>query len=319
MPPRKSRGRALSARVTLALRQALAGGRALTYAQLATAGCCSERTVRNYLDVPDALGFPVDRAVGSDHTVRVRRSGEPALPSMERLGRALAGELLRNVFPVAGTDLEVSEHGGPIPIVVCIRGAYEYREKQMRLLRQWLQLATSRPRRAVRFRYDGADAGLGDRIAWPLGMVLRDAARVYLAGVPAEAKDARDIRTYALEWVVAEGREKALDVLHASVAGYPPRGIDSARIEEAIDAPFSVFRPSPDRSVRARVQFSPEQARYVMGRRWHRRQRVSRRADGGVVLELGPVNRDELEAWVRAWGPGARLMTVRSRRSSKTD
>ena len=141
-------GRAVSAGIVLALRDALAGGRALTYTELARAGRCTERTVRNYLgDATPALGFRVERARGMDHAVRVRRVGETdAAPSMEKIGRALAAELLRNVFPVAGTSLEV--RGAPIPLVVSTRGAYEYRESHLQALRRWLQIATSRPRRA---------------------------------------------------------------------------------------------------------------------------------------------------------------------------
>ena len=122
------------------------------------------------------------------------------------------------------------------------------------------------------------------------------------------------MRTYALEWVVRPPAGAMLHVLGADDAGRPPRGLDSARIEEGIDAPFSVFRPSPERSVHVRIEFIASAARYVLNRRWHRRQRFTQKPDGRALLELGPVSREEVEAWVRSWGAGARMVSMRPAR-----
>jgi predicted DNA-binding transcriptional regulator YafY len=313
---RETRGRAASAGIVSSLRSELASGRALTYQELAGAAKCTERTVRNYLD--DArvvLGFDVERVRGSDHAIRVRRAGPPeAAPSIDKLARMLAREILRNVFPIAGTQLDSARSDSVVPIVVSIRGAYEYNERHLRTLRRWLQVASATPRRALQFRYDAAESGSGERVVWPVGMVLRDVARVYLAGVPAESTDGRDVRTYALEWIVQTENCPALTVLDQAHSGPQPHRLDEARIEEAIDAPFSMFRPSPDRSVRVRVRFDAREARYVVGRRWHRRQRITRTKDGGVIVEFGPADRHEVEVWLRGWGDGAKLLSMKAMR-----
>jgi len=313
--------RAASAKVARSLRDALATGRALTYAELASAAGCSERTVRNCLDdAAEVLGFAVERVRGTDHSMRARRAGAPSgAPKIEQLARALAGELLRNVFPIAGTDLEPSGFPASKLIVVSIRGAYAYGERHLKVLRQWLQLASSGPHLAARFRYDGADSGEGLRVVWPVGMVLRDVARVYLAGVPAEARDGRDVRTYALESVVFPPSGPALEALDARDSGTPPPRLAEATIAEAIDAPFSMFRPTPDRSVFVKVSFGPRDARYVRDRRWHRRQRLSPTPDGGVILEFGPADRDEVAAWLRTWGDGARVLELRRAKAKQKE
>jgi hypothetical protein len=318
--PRASR-RATSLGVARALQDALTSGKALTYTELAHAAACNERTVRNYVDdAPRTLGFEVERVRGTDRAVRVRRvGGRSRTPRIEELGRVLAGELLRNVFPVAGTDLQPSKLPASKLVVVSTRGAYEYGERHLRALRQWLQFASEEPRRAVQFAYDGAENGIATRIAWPIGMVLKDAARVFLAGVDGDALDGRDVRTYALESLIFPAKGSALALVSASDTRPLPPRFAEATIAEAIDAPFSMFRPTPERSVRVRVAFGRREARYVVNRRWHRRQRVTQTPDGGVVLELGPVDRDEVMAWIRSWGDGARLVEMSPAKTKKKE
>ena len=52
------------------------------------------------------------------------------------------------------------------------------------------------------------------------------------------------------------------------------------------------------------VRVCAEQAPYIVGRRWHSRQKIRRFRDGEVEIRFGPANRREVEAWVRQWGDG---------------
>jgi hypothetical protein len=296
-------GRAASAAIVARLRAALESGRALTYEELAAKARCTERTVRNYLDDADAaLGVSVVRARDRDHAVRVRLRQDDATATIEKLALELARQMLRSIFPVAGTALDRSHRHPRVQLVVAVRGAYEYREEHMRALRAWLNACAARPRVAVRFEYTGMASGPGERIVWPLGVVVRDAAKVYVAGIPAEAERGSDVRTYALERLAVGRRESGVDVLEGETAGSPPPGIDQAVLDTALDIPFSVFPARQDNAVVAHARFSAGQAPYIEGRRWHRRQRMRRNRDGSLELRFGPADRGEVEAWLRGWG-----------------
>lgn len=249
--------------------------------------------MRNYLDEASAaLGVRVVREKGPDRRVRVRLEDQASL-TIEELGEVLAKEMLRRVFPVVGTKhAYVSKHPRAV-VLVAVRGAYEYKERHLRVLRAWLELSAKRPRREVRFEYEGTETGL--RVVWPLGIVVRDLARVYLLGVPSEAANARDVRTYALERVLSE----RLEALPAGDSGPPPRGIESAAIDEAMDLPFSISPGAGGAHVH--VRFTPEQARFIRGRRWHKNQRVKTMKDGSLDVRFGPTDLGEATAWVAQW------------------
>jgi hypothetical protein len=296
-------GRAVSAAIVRRLNAALASGRALTYAELAGEARCTPRTVRNYLaDAEQSLGLRLERTRGAGGLLRVRAARGSEEQRIEDLGRLLAREMLRRIFPVAGTDLERAPRAGRAQLVVMARGAFEYGEAEFRALRSWLQAAALDPPRPVRFQYDGFASGPGERIVWPLGIVVRDLARVYLAGVPAEAENGRDVRTYCLERVRCPSRGKALVLVAAEDAGHEPRGLHVAAIEDALDFPFSVYAAHGADAVVLRARIAPNQARHLERRRWHRRQRLRRRRDGSLDVTLGPADRGELEAWLRQWG-----------------
>lgn len=295
--------RAASARIVRALRDALGRGEPLGYEQLARAAGCTARTVRNYVeDAERTLGIGVQKERGANRTVRVRARPAADRVTIESVGLAVAREMLRGIFPVEGTRLEAPSAPMPLQIVVAARGAYQYREEHKRALLRWLNAAQARPRRAVRFAYTKPETrgrrATADRVVWPLGIVVRDLARVYLAGMPEEATDRADVRTYALE------RASDMRMLAPSAASAAPPGIEGARVVDAIDWPFSIYPPEAD-GVMVHVRFTPEQAPHVEGRLWHRTQRVSRRRDGSLDVRFGPANRGEVEAWVRQWGRGA--------------
>jgi predicted DNA-binding transcriptional regulator YafY len=313
-----STGRIASAGIAARLRDALASGRALTYAELAADVGCSERTVRNYLDVAEsAFGLRIERERGPDRVVRARVGGGDDQVTMQALAHNLAVQMLRSLFPVAGTSFERPKRRSRAQVVVSARGAYRYSERQLRLLRAWLRAADERCRVAVRFRYGSFSSGPGERIVWPLGIVVRDLARVYLMGVPAEAEDARDVRSYALERAETAPRGQALAVLRVDDAETPPHGIDRAVVEHAIDLPFSMFPPDTPGAVTVRVRFSAEQAPYVVGRTWHRKQRFKKLRGGGVEMTFGPAERTEVDAWLRQWGRGVTKVEVQQRAGLK--
>lgn len=299
--------RAARATAVLRLRDALLTGRAWTYTELAREADCTERTVRNHLDVaPAALGFAITRVRGPDRVVRVRLADADHRDTIDALAHELARDMLRRIFPVAGTSLDRRARSRRAQLVVAARGARAYEERHLGALRAWLVAASERPRVPLRFEYEGSETG--ERLVWPIGAVVRDLARVYLAGVPDEAEDAGDVRTYALERLVCPTRGPAIGRLYGEDVGAPPRGIDRAVVEHAIDLPFSMFPVDRDDGVHVEVVFTARQARHVRGRLWHRKQRERALADGRLELSFGPANLGEAAAWVRQWGASVTVL-----------
>jgi predicted DNA-binding transcriptional regulator YafY len=293
--------RAARAHTATRLRAALLTSRAWTYAELAREGGCTERTVRNFLKVaPDAFGFAIRRDSGPDRLIRVRMADAGGRETIDALAHELARDMLRRIFPVAGTTLDTRAKAPRAQIVVAVRGARAYEERHLSALRAWLVAAAERPRVALKFTYGNAERG--ERIVWPLGAVVRDLARVYLAGVPDDADDARDVRTYALEKLVLPAKGRGVAQLHGEDAGTPPSGIDRAVVEHAIDLPFSIFPADHGDGVHVKVRFAPRQAAHLRGRIWHRKQRTRELSDGGLELAFGPADLGEATAWVRQWG-----------------
>jgi predicted DNA-binding transcriptional regulator YafY len=301
-----SQDRAARAHLIDRLRAALTSGRPKSYEELAVEAKCTTRTVRNYLDDAEGtLGMKVERSRGEGGLIRVRAAAEE--PSkIGDLASILAREMLKGLFPIAGTSIDERKRAG-VQVVVAARGVYEYDDTALKALRSYLIAADKRPRKAVRFYYDGAANGFGPRIIWPLGIVVRDLARVYLAGVPEDATRTNDVRTYNLERVDTT-REHAIEVLAAADAGAPPPWIEDAVIEGSIDLPFSMFPARKETGVEVRVRFAKEQIKHVVGRRWHKHQKIKRLPDGGIELTFGPADPGESAAWVRQWGSSVTVL-----------
>ena len=49
------------------------------------------------------------------------------------------------------------------------------------------------------------------------------------------------------------------------------------------------------------MRFSPIAARYIVGRRWHKAQRLRDLRGGGVELAFGPVDKVEAMNWIASW------------------
>ena len=291
-----TQGRAASARIVASLQASLEGGAWLSTADLAKRAGCTDRAVRNYLaEAEQALGFAVERSAAAGGRVRYRKAAAHSA-TIEQVGLLLGKEMLKNFFPVDGTSLARRSPAGHAEIVIAVRGAAVYEAKHKSALRRWLALAEARPRRALVFDYRATDGRSAPRFVWPIGLLVRDLAQVYLVGVPVDAERPTDTRTYLLSRVQALPR-----VVPPAEAGEPPPWVDSASVRDVTDLPFSVVPPTHD-PVNVDVTLSASQAEYLLGRVWHTDQRLTRRPDGALRVRFGPVDRGEAEAWVRTWG-----------------
>jgi predicted DNA-binding transcriptional regulator YafY len=293
----RNNDRSATTRISAELREALLGGRPMTYQELASSAGCDERTVRNYLRDPGwARGLELTRTRGADGRVRVTCPASAPPVSFETMALDLARDILRRFFPIAGTALDRRRKRSVSNVVVAsVRGAFEYEERHLAVVRKWLA-AVNEPRRAVSFSYRSLSSEHGPRRVWPVGVLIRGMAAVYLVGQPAGSKDRRALRTYALERVDAP-----VILLSSKESGAAPPHLAKLSTADAGDMPFSIFRATGRDAVNAKLRFSAAVAEQILGRRWHARQRVRRLRDGRVEVQFGPVDVDEVVDWVREW------------------
>jgi proteasome accessory factor B len=120
---------------------------------------------------------------------------------------------------------------------------------------------------------------------------------VYRQGLYVFALDveAGQVKTFAVERIadIARDRRERFTV--------PPDWNPSRYLEHA----FGIMSGEP-RTVR--VAFSPEVRAYVRERRWHASQRLDPRPDGWAELVMRVAVTPELVAWVRSFGPDARVL-----------
>jgi len=293
----RNNDRSATARISGALRDALLVGRPLTYEELAAAAGCDERTVRNYLRDPGwAPDLSLTRSRGADGRVRVRSATPAEQVTFETMAFDLAHDILRRFFPIAGTSLDRRGRRSVEHVVaVSVRGAYEYGPLHLGAVRKWLA-AVNQPRRLVSFGYRSLSSETGPRRVWPVGVLIRGMATVYLVGHPSDSRDRRAVRTYALERV-----DEPVRLLSARESGSAPPHLAKLSASDAGDLPFSIFRAVGRDGVTAKVRFAATVADQILGRRWHARQRMRRLRDGRVELTFGPVDVEEAAEWVQEW------------------
>ncbi|GAB6036989.1 WYL domain-containing protein [Fundidesulfovibrio butyratiphilus] len=81
-----------------------------------------------------------------------------------------------------------------------------------------------------------------------------------------------------------------------------PEGFDpEVKLGQAFNLTF-------DDPVSARVRIAPDQAKYVLERRFFQKQEMHRLTDGGVEIVLTTSGRHDLKSWVLSLGTGAELL-----------
>ncbi len=68
---------------------------------------------------------------------------------------------------------------------------------------------------------------------------------------------------------------------------------------------FGVFRGKPRKVV---VEFSPAVAGYIAERIWHPSQKITRKENGALVLEVKVAGLEEIKHWLLQWGGAARVI-----------
>ncbi len=236
---------------------------------------------------------------------------------VNRATRALARGVLADLFPIEGTDLD--QRDTTATVLALASGVPRFETHHKRALFRWINAAEHDPPEPVVLRYraarDEGDAGArGDdvtreRLAWPLGVILRDGRRVYLPALVEPAGSFTDRRMFALERIVA-GTDDC-GVFSPPTRAPPPTFLleKRPRLRDLVQPWFGLIRPDTHSTgVSVHVRFDARQAPYVRARRWHPRQHETATSDGGVELRFGPVELREGVGWCSQWIDGITVL-----------
>lgn len=114
---------------------------------------------------------------------------------------------------------------------------------------------------------------------------------------------------YLQAWCHMRGglRVFALDAIRrAEFTGEPALDIDPREVRQRLDATYGIFDSATVK--RARIRFSPAQARWVASELWHPEQRGTLRDDGSCEIELPYGVETELLMDVMRFGPEAEIL-----------
>jgi predicted DNA-binding transcriptional regulator YafY len=82
--------------------------------------------------------------------------------------------------------------------------------------------------------------------------------------------------------------------------------VDGFTPEQYLSGTFGVFHSKQQHQVK--IQFSGFAGRYIPERLWHETQKLTRRKDGSVVLEMQLADINEVGRWVLTWGKEAKAL-----------
>lgn len=81
---------------------------------------------------------------------------------------------------------------------------------------------------------------------------------------------------------------------------------DEFQHEQFAQKRFGIFSGSREETVR--IQFYKEIAPYILERKWHLKQKISKEKNGGVILSFPADHLLEVKRWVLSWGNGAEVL-----------
>ena len=303
-------GRAVSAAIHSRLQQALTSGEPMTYVQLATAGGCTVRSVRNYLARSrEIFGFEVEHSrPAGGHAVVVRAVGSQRSSGDSKLAASLATGLLARLFP----DSSAAGQDAASPnacLRVSLRGMPVYSSHLEAALDTWIQVAAQRPRRAVRLHLaQSDDTHHGELMLWPLCAVLHNIDGIRLVGLPIDADHTDALQVVDLQLVRSES--DAVQLLEPKDTGDPSVDLSSIDLGDVLDLPFTTRPRSADPKARVdvHVRFSPASAPRLQQQLLHRSQRAVLRTDGSLDIRFGPIDIDVAASWVASFGDSVRVL-----------
>ncbi|GAB4141210.1 MAG: WYL domain-containing protein [Planctomycetaceae bacterium] len=85
---------------------------------------------------------------------------------------------------------------------------------------------------------------------------------------------------------------------------------DDFDIRKHLEDSFGIYRGN-GKQVTVCVRFAPEVTRYVEESHWHHSQKLTREADGGLILEVTLDALEEFKSWVMSFGRHAKVLWPR--------
>lgn len=282
-----------------------------TVAGLAVELQVSGKTIRRDLALLQKVGFPLSELVGHKGLKRWKVSAEHGPPPAIRWDEAATLYLSRRLMqPLAGTALADSWQSLTSKIELILSD--EARRYLDRMAAMWfvtqppagnytahgcfidsLTLAIEEHRLTLLTYQSQAATEPVTYEVHPYGLVLHRGSLYLVAYAPHHS----EVRHYKVD--------RISDVDVQGLKFTKPTGFD---LQSHLAGSFGIYHSTTDRTVRVRVRFSADVARYVQEKHWHASQRLTLQPDRSVIAEFNLRATEELKTWVLSFGSQAEIL-----------
>jgi proteasome accessory factor B len=286
----------------------------VTVRELAAELEVSQKTIRRDLDLFRSLGFPLEETVGlyNRKTWRMRpAANQPPLSfTFEEAAALYLGR--RSLEPLAGSALWQAAHQALRKVKAVLGttaldyierfeglfhfttfGTSDYTSKAALLDKIWLGIEDCK---AIHILYQSDRATEpAFRDVYPYDLT-RHSGSLYLI-----AHDPQDhtTKTYKLDRIE--------DVENSTFPFQRPKDFNAKAF---LASALGIYRG--DRDLTVKIQFAPAVARFVMEKRWHHSQKLTRQRDGSLIAEFRLSCTQEIKSWVLGFGRKAVVLQPES-------
>lgn len=290
----------------LLLRKLLAYRYGMTIQDMMRELDAKERTVRRYLQQFQSMQIPLEESIGEKGKKTWRLRKDQDIPLGLNYEQAFALYLGRKLLePLAGTPfwrasreafdlIKRSLDHGPLGYLdrmaesfhATSRGAGDYYDKEEIVDELMRGIEESK---SVMIAYQSQNmTEPATRDVYPYGMVYHNGSLYLVAFSP----EHRQVRHYKIDRVT-----------EAEVTEIPFNPPEDFRMDKYLATSFGVFQG--DGEIRVVIRFDPAVTQYVLEKKWHGTQKVTRSKDGGLRVEMTLSSTEEIKHWVLSFGSKA--------------
>ncbi|MFO0947024.1 MAG: WYL domain-containing protein [Planctomycetota bacterium] len=290
----------------LLLRRLLVNRNGMTIQDMMRELDAKERTVRRYLQQFKDMQIPLEEAIGEKGKKTWRLRKDYSIPIGLNYEQAFALYLGRKLLePLAGTPfwkasreafelIKTSLDRGPVGYLdqmaesfhATSRGAGDYSDKEDIVDELMRGIEESK---AVMIAYQSQNmTEPATRDVYPYGIAYHNGSLYLVAFSP----EHRQVRHYKIDRVT-----------EAEVTEIPFNPPDDFRMDKYLERSFGVFQG--DGETHVAIRFDPSVAQYVLEKKWHGTQKITRLKDGGLRVEITLSSTEEVKHWILSFGSKA--------------
>jgi predicted DNA-binding transcriptional regulator YafY len=276
----------------------------------------SQKTIRRDLDLFRSVGFPLEETVGAYNRkawrLRPTANQPPLSFTFEEAAALYLGR--RSLEPLAGSALWQAAHQALRKVKAVLGttaldyidrfqdlfhfttfGTSDYTSKGALLDKIMLGIED---RKAIHILYQSDRATEpAFRDVYPYDLTRHSGSLYLIAHDPQEDKT----KTYKLDRIE--------DVENSNFPFQRPKDFHT---EAFLSSALGIYQGDRDRDITVKIQFAPAVARFVMEKRWHHSQKLTRQRDGSLIAEFRLSCTQEIKSWVLGFGRQAVVLQPES-------